>query len=186
MPAMALTTSPLVRLFSSLNHAYRAHTPPSLSGIPIEPTDPARPWPCVTQSFLWFAQPFWYSVSNFSVSDSHFLHCCYNAHPFLLQCSVILATMLSHFRELYHSSLLQCSPILDTVLNHFSWSNSAHPFLLQCSVILAIMHNHFSKLNHSSCYNIQPFPLSNSAQPFPLLQCSCILIATVLGYFSQL
>jgi hypothetical protein len=67
-------------------------------------------------------------------------HSCYNAHLFLLQCSIILV----------NSVIPRCYSI--------------QPFFteLQSPTMLS----HFSELSHFSCYTAQPLPLSYNAQPF--------------------
>jgi hypothetical protein len=74
------------------------------------------------------------------------------------------------------------------MLNHFSLSYNAQS--LQCSVI-----SHATVLSHSSCssaqsfshcYIAQPFLLSYNAQPFLVLQCSAILVNSVISYATML
>jgi hypothetical protein len=104
----------------------------------------------------------------------------------MLQYQTIFAKMFSHFRELSHSSLLQCSTILATVLSHFSLSNNAKPFLLHYSAILATMLINFRELSHSLWYSAHPFP--TNLQYSAIFHCysACILRATVLDHFSLL
>jgi hypothetical protein len=70
-----------------------------------------------------------YTAKPFSLSNS--------AQPFLLQCSVILGTMLSYFSELSHSSCYS--------VHHFLLSYNAHPFFTA------------TVLMHSCCYSTQSF-----------------------------
>jgi hypothetical protein len=141
----------------------RLHLPESRP-TPHEPTWPHAPTTPHDSAISWFAQSFLIKRHLFfSFSQSFLLHHCYNAHPFLLQCSIILVNSVipcCYSVQPFFTGL-QCSSTHSAkVLSHFPLSYSARHFywtqsflMLHCSVI---------------------FYWATELNRFPLLQCSTI------------